>query len=64
MQVGDSRPLFLSVPDAARLLGVSPERLQRAIRDHQVPAIVIGARKLVARATIERLAQIDAKESA
>jgi hypothetical protein len=58
MQLADSRPLFLSVPDAAKLLGVSPERLQRAIRDHQVPAIVIRARKLVARATIEKLAQL------
>jgi excisionase family DNA binding protein len=57
-------PLFLSVPDAARLLGVSPERLQRAIRDHQVPAITIGARRLVSRRVLEKLADLDDKESA
>lgn len=56
-------PLFLSVPDAARLLGVSPERLARALKASQIPSIVIGSRRLIARAAIEKLAQLE-KDSA
>jgi hypothetical protein len=52
-------PLFLSIPTAAKLMGITPERLTKAIAAHQIPAIVIGARKLVARATIEKLAQLE-----
>lgn len=51
-------PLFLSVPDAAKLLGVSAERLARAIKAGQVRAITLGCRKMVARAAIERLAEM------
>lgn len=66
MQVSDSprQPLFVSVRDAAAFLGVSPERLARALSKNQLPSVVIGSRRLIARATLERLAQIDAKESA
>jgi|GEM_PF-3766988 len=57
-------PLFLSVTAAAQLLGVSPERLARAIAAHQIPAITIGARRLVSRRVLEKLADLDDKESA
>ena len=56
-------PLFLSVADAAKLMGISPERLARALKASQIPSIVIGTRRLVARATIEKLAALD-RESA
>jgi len=59
----DSQPaaLFLSVPAAARQMGIGVERLKRAIRDGQVPAVALGSRsrKLVPRAAIERLAQLE-----
>jgi excisionase family DNA binding protein len=39
--------LFVSVPEAAELLGVDPRTLRRAIEDCQVPASRVGARVLV-----------------
>jgi hypothetical protein len=66
--MNDSQPstLFLSVPRAAREMGIGIERLKRAIRDGQVqavemvPAVEIGHRKLVPRRAIERLARLEA----
>ncbi len=51
--------LFLSLPHAAREMGIGVERLKRAVRDGQVPAIEIGSRKLIHRRAIERLAQLE-----
>jgi hypothetical protein len=58
------QPLFLSVIDASRMLGVSPERLQRALKAAQIPSITVGARRLVARATLEKLAAVGPKDAA
>jgi len=41
-------------------MGIGVERLKRAIRDGQVPAIELGHRKLVPRRAIEKLAQLEA----
>jgi hypothetical protein len=60
----ETRSLFLSIPAASKLMGISPERLTKAIAAHQIPAIVIGCRKLIARAAIERLAELVKGESA
>lgn len=60
----EMRSLFLSIPAAAKLMGITPERLTRAIARHQIPAIVIGSHKVIARAAIERLAQLEKGESA
>jgi excisionase family DNA binding protein len=49
-------PLFLSVRTAAQVLGVSPERLLRALKADQIPSLVVGSRRLIARATLERAA--------
>ena len=57
-KVSRDTALFLSIPDAARLIGCTPERLREAIAQHQIPAINLGARKVIARAAIERLAQL------
>lgn len=62
--MNELQPLFLSVPAAAKLMGITPERLREAIAAHQIPAIVIGCRKLIARAAIERLAELVKGESA
>ena len=49
-------PLFLSVRAASNILGVSPERLLRALKADQIPSLVVGSRRLIARATLERAA--------
>lgn len=49
-------PLFLSVRTAAQVLGVSPERLLRALKADQIPSLVVGSRRLIARAALERAA--------
>jgi hypothetical protein len=41
-------------------MGIGVERLKRAVRDGQVPAIEIGHRKVISRRVIERLAQLEA----
>jgi hypothetical protein len=57
-KVSRDTALFLSIPDAARMIGCTPERLREAIAAHQIPAIVLGSRKVIARAAIERLAEM------
>lgn len=52
-------PLFLSIPAAARELGVSIKRLTLAIDLRQVPAIQLGRRKMVPRRAIERLVEAE-----
>ncbi len=51
--------LFLTIPQAAALLGCWPERLRRAVDAGQVPTIVLSKQRLVPRRAIERLALID-----
>jgi excisionase family DNA binding protein len=51
-------PLFLSVRTAANILGISPETLLRALKAGQLPSIQIGARRLIARATLERAKRV------
>ncbi|MGO9056947.1 MAG: helix-turn-helix domain-containing protein [Candidatus Binataceae bacterium] len=50
------RPLFLSLPKAAEIIGVLTPRLKRAIEAQQIPAIMVGKRWLVPRAVLEKLA--------
>jgi excisionase family DNA binding protein len=47
--------LTLSVPEAARLLGVSRMTAYTAIRDGTIPSLKLGRRVLVPRAALERL---------
>ena len=51
--------LLISVPTAARMLGVWPERLRRAIDAGQVPSVVVGKRQMVPRRAVEKLALVD-----
>ncbi len=53
--------LLLTIPDAANLLGVWPARLKRAIRDNQLPAVMLGKQQMIPRAAIERLAQVSSE---
>ena len=47
-------PLVVSVPEAARLMGISRGMLYVMMRDGTVPTVRIGRRRLLARADIER----------
>ncbi len=51
--------LFLTIPRAAEVLGVSAQRLRRAVELGQIPVVRIGKQSLIPRATIARLAQED-----
>jgi hypothetical protein len=51
--------LFLSIPAAARELGVSIKRLRLAIELTQISAVQIGRRKVIPRRAIEKLASLD-----
>jgi hypothetical protein len=44
------------------MIGISPERLRRAIKAKQVRAIKLGAKTLVARAAVLRLAEASEHE--
>lgn len=50
-------PLFVSFPQAARELGIGLTRLKRAVELRQVRAIRIGARTMMARASLMKLAE-------
>jgi excisionase family DNA binding protein len=45
--------LVLTVPEAARAIGVSPRSYYAAARRREVPAIRVGRRLLVPRAALE-----------
>ena len=59
MAISREMPLFLTIPSAARRIGIDPRRLKAAIENEQIPAIVIGRQTMVSRLVIERLAQGD-----
>ena len=56
------RPAFYTVPEAARVLRVTPATIYRAIRDDAFPAVRIRTRYVIPASAVERLAA-DAAES-
>ena len=52
----DTRPLLLSVPEAARLLGVGKTLCWDMVYSGQLPSVRLGKRVLVPRPAIEHLA--------
>jgi excisionase family DNA binding protein len=56
--------LTLTVPEAARLLGVSRMSAYSAVRDGTIPSLRIGRRVLVPRAGLERLLEDAARHPA
>jgi len=56
----DQQPLLLSVPQAARLLGVGTTLCWEMVHSGQLPSVRLGRRVLVSRDAVERLAQVDA----
>ena len=55
-------PLLVSVPEAARLLGVGTTFGWAMVRSGEMPSIKLGRRVLVPRAALERLASIHAHD--
>jgi excisionase family DNA binding protein len=52
-------PLLLSVPEAARLLGVGVTLGWEMVHGGQLPSVRLGRRVLVPRAAIEHLARLE-----
>jgi hypothetical protein len=59
MQDSHESRLFLSLPQAARELGIGIDLLKRAIALRQIRSISLGARVLVPRSAIARLKNDD-----
>ncbi len=53
---GIESPAFYTVPEAARVLRVTPATIYRAIRDDAFPAVRIRTRYVIPAAAVERLA--------
>src|SRR5579871_5092831 len=56
--VARETPLLLSMPEAARLLGVGMTLCRDIIQSKQLPTVRLGRRVLVPRAAVERLAGV------
>ena len=54
-QDNEDDPLAISIPQAARLLGIGRNQAYEAVRKHQLPSIQIGRRKLVPLSRLKRL---------
>lgn len=46
--------LTLSIPEAAKILGISDSKMYELVRTEGFPTIVVGKRKLVSRKGLER----------
>lgn len=55
----DQQPLLLSVPQAARLLGIGTTLCWEMVHSGQLSSIRLGRRVLVSRVVVERLAQAE-----
>jgi excisionase family DNA binding protein len=53
---GAASPAFYTVPEAARVLRVTPATIYRAIRDDAFPAVRIRTRYVIPAAAVDRLA--------
>ena len=53
---GDTTMQFLSLPKAADVIGVDVRRVRDAVERGQIRAVRIGARLMIPRKVIERLA--------
>jgi excisionase family DNA binding protein len=51
----DRQPLTLTIPQAARMLGISVSKAYEAARSGQLPILRVGARVLISRRRLEEL---------
>ena len=56
-------PLLISVPEAARLLGVGTTFGWMLVHNGELPSVRLGRRVLIPRAALERLANSDENEA-
>lgn len=61
--VATEAPLLVSVPEAARLLGVGTTFAWTMVHRGELPVVKLGRRVLVSRAALERLVGIDERET-
>jgi len=52
---GEREPLTLTIPQAARLLGISTSKAYEAARCGQLPTLRVGSRVLISRRRLEEL---------
>ena len=57
MSISGESALFMTIPRAAKKLGVGVRRLAKAIAAGQVAAVKIGEQRMVSVAAIEKLAR-------
>ncbi len=50
----DTKPVYVTIADAARRSGVSPTTMRRAIRDTGLPTVTVSSRTLIAIAELDR----------
>ena len=53
----DVRPIFYTVPEAARLLRVDPATIYRAIRADAFPAVRVRSRYVIPVAAVDQMAE-------
>ena len=53
----DERPLFVSIPTAARIVGVSAQTAHRAVEAGQWPSRIINGRRMVPSRFFDRLVE-------
>lgn len=53
----NEEPIFLSVLEAARLLGIGRSTVYEFLRTGRLPSLTIGRRRLIARTAVEELAR-------
>lgn len=56
---GGNDPLLLSVPEAARLLGIGTTLCWEMIHSGQLASVRLGRRVLIPRGVVERLAEVN-----
>ena len=56
--------LTLSIPEAAKILGISDTKMYELVRTEGFPTIIVGKRKLVSRKGLERWADAQNRGSA
>lgn len=55
MSTNELLPASMSIPEAARLVGISPTAMRRAVAKGQIPVVEVSGRIRVLRVPLERM---------
>lgn len=62
MSMSTEIPGYLSIPEAAAVIGVSDSLVRRWVRNNTLPHVKVGEKvRLIPRKTVERFAKIERK---